>query len=64
MVLTGNEDEALLWCGSDRSMKEYKQAIGDFLIKLRIFELDRGSSNLVGDFLIELGIQVIRSGIF
>ena len=23
---------------------------------------DRGSSNLVGDFLIELGIQVIRSG--
>ena len=25
--------------------------------------LDRGSSNLVGDFLIELGIQVIRSGI-
>ena len=24
--------------------------------------LDRGSSNLVGDFLIELGIQVIRLG--
>ena len=25
---------------------------------------DRGSSNLVRDFLIKLGIQVIRSGIF
>ena len=43
-------------------MKDYEQAIGDFLIKLRIFELDRGSSNGVGDFLMELGIQVIRSG--
>ena len=63
MVRAGNEDDALLQCGSDRWIKDYEQAIEDFLIKLRIFELDRGSSNLVGDFLIELGIQVIRSGI-
>ena len=63
MVRAGNEDDALLQCGSDRWMKDCEQAIGDFLIGLRIFELDRRSSNLVGDFLIELGIQVTRSGI-